>query len=46
MPYPMLDLVIKKVEAYGKSTALPGIFNFANRNGILCEWHKEVDEFS
>jgi hypothetical protein len=46
MPYPMLDLVIKKVEAYGKSTALPGIFNFANRNDILCEWRKEVDEFS
>ncbi len=36
-PYPMPDLVIKKVEAYGKSTALLGIFDFADRNGILFE---------
>ena len=41
----MPDLVIKKVEAYGMSTALPGIFDFANRKGILIEWNKEVDEF-
>jgi hypothetical protein len=41
----MPDLVIKKVEAYGKLTALPGIFDFANRNGILFEWNEEVDEF-
>jgi hypothetical protein len=33
--YPMSDLVIKKVKAYGKSTALLGIFDFADRNGIL-----------
>ncbi len=45
-PYPMPDLVIKKVEAYGKLTALPGVFDFADRNGILFEWNKEVDEFS
>jgi hypothetical protein len=44
-PYPMPDLVIKKVEAYGKSTALLGIFDFANRNGILFEWNEEVNEF-
>jgi hypothetical protein len=44
-PYPMPDSVIKKVEAYGKSTALPGIFDFANRNGMLFEWNKEMDEF-
>jgi hypothetical protein len=44
-PYPMLDLVIKKVEAYGKLTALLGIFDFADRNGILFEWNEEVDEF-
>ncbi len=44
-PYPMPDLVIKKVKAYGKSTALLGIFHFANRNGILFEWNEEVDEF-
>jgi hypothetical protein len=36
-PYPMPDLVIKKVKAYGKLTALPGIFDFADRNGILFE---------
>jgi hypothetical protein len=41
----MPDLVIRKVEAYGKSTALPGIFDFADRNGILFKWNKEVDEF-
>jgi hypothetical protein len=41
----MPDLVIKKVEAYGKSTALPGIFDFPDRNGILFEWTEEVDEF-
>jgi hypothetical protein len=34
-----------KVEAYGKSTALPGIFDFVDRNGILFEWNEEVDEF-
>ena len=45
MPYPMSDSVIKKVEAYGKSTALPGIFDFADRNGILFEWNEEVDKF-
>ncbi len=36
-PYPMPDSVIKKVKAYAKSTALPGIFDFADRNGILFE---------
>ncbi len=36
-PYPMPDLVIKKVEANGKLTALLGIFDFADRNGILFE---------
>ena len=44
-PYTMPDLVIKKVEMYGKLTALPGIFDFADRNGILFEWNEEVDEF-
>ena len=34
-PYTMSDSVIRKVEVYGKSTALPGIFDFADRNGIL-----------
>jgi hypothetical protein len=41
MPYPILDLVIKKVNAYGKLTALTGIFDFASTNGILFEWNKE-----
>ena len=27
------------------STALPGIFDFTDRNGILFEWNEEVDEF-
>ena len=45
MPYPMPDLIIKKVKAYSKLTALLGIFDFANRNGILFEWKEEVDDF-
>jgi hypothetical protein len=40
----MPDSVIKTVEVYAKSTALPGIFDFADRNGILFEWNEEVDE--
>jgi hypothetical protein len=44
-PYPMPDLVIKKVKAYGKSTALLGIFDFVDRNGILFEWNEEVNKF-
>ena len=44
MPYPMPDLVTKKVKAYAKSTAFPGIFDFVDRNGILFKWNKEVDE--
>jgi hypothetical protein len=31
----MPDSVIKKVEAYGKLTALPGIFDFADWNGFF-----------
>ena len=34
-PYPMPDTVIKKVEAFGKSSL--GAFDFADRNGILFE---------
>ncbi len=40
--YPMPDLVIKKVEAFDKSSS--GVFNFADRNGILFEWNEVVDE--
>jgi hypothetical protein len=36
----MPDLVIKKVEAFGKSSS--GVFNFANRNGILFELNEGV----
>jgi hypothetical protein len=41
----MPDLVIWKVEVYGKLTTLQGSFDFANRNGILFNWNEEVDEF-
>ncbi len=41
----MPDSVIKKVESYGKSTTLPGIFDFADRNGILFEWNEKGDKF-
>ena len=44
-PCPMPDSVIRKVEAYGKSTALPGIFDFTDRNSILFELNEEVDKF-
>jgi hypothetical protein len=40
--YPMPDSVIKQVEAFGKSSS--GVFNFADRNSILFEWNKVVDE--
>jgi hypothetical protein len=40
--YPMPDSVIKQVEAFGKSSS--GVFDLANRNGILFEWNKVVDE--
>ncbi len=45
--YPMPDSsIIRKVEVYGKLTALPGSFDFADRNVILFKWNEEVDEFS
>ena len=40
----MTDSVIKKVKAYAKSTTLPVIVDFSDRNGILSEWNEEVDE--
>jgi hypothetical protein len=42
MAYPIPDLVIKQVEAFGKSSS--GVFNFADRNSILFEWNEVVDE--
>jgi hypothetical protein len=44
-PYPMPDLVIKKVKVYGKSTTLPVSFDFANRNSILFKWNEKVNKF-
>ncbi len=41
----MPDLIIRKIKVYGKSTALPGSFDFAGRNGIIFEWNEEVDKF-
>ena len=45
----MPDSVIREVEAYGKLTALLGIFDFGgrngNRNGFLFKWNEEVDVF-
>jgi hypothetical protein len=38
----MPDLVIKQVEVFGKSSL--GVFDFADRNGILFEWNEVVDE--
>ena len=43
-PYPMPDTVIARVERYGTENALPGIFDFADRNGVLFEWNDDVDE--
>jgi hypothetical protein len=44
-PNPMPDLVIRKVKVYGKSTALPGSFNFTHRNGMLFKWNEEINKF-
>jgi hypothetical protein len=41
----MTDSVIRKVKVYGKLTAVPGSFDFADRNGILFEWNEEADKF-
>ncbi len=43
-PYPMPDSVIARVEQYDNDNALPGIFDFADRNGVLFEWNDDVDE--
>ena len=43
-PYPMPDTVIARVEQYGTENALPGIFDFADRNGVLFEWNDDVNE--
>jgi hypothetical protein len=43
-PYPMPDSFIKKVEHFGRSGAPAGIFDFADRSGILFKWNDKVDE--
>jgi hypothetical protein len=40
----MPDLVIRRVGNCGNNNALPGIFDFANRSGVLFEWNEEVDK--
>jgi len=40
----MPDTVITRVERYGTENALPGIFDFVYRNGVLFEWNDDVDE--
>ena len=40
----MPDTVITRIERYGTENALPGIFDFADRNGVLFEWNDDVDE--
>jgi hypothetical protein len=43
--YPMPNLVIKKVELFGKANASSNVFNFLDRNGVLFEWNDEVDKY-
>jgi hypothetical protein len=40
----MPDSVIRCVEKYGNDNALPGIFDFADRSGVLFKWNEEVNE--
>jgi hypothetical protein len=41
----MPESIIKKVERFGKSNAWPNTLDFADRNGILFEWNKDVDKY-
>ncbi len=40
--YPMPNSIIKKVEQYGQYNAMPNIFNFSHRNGVLFEWNNNA----
>jgi hypothetical protein len=42
--YPMPDLVIRHMKNYGNNNVFPGIFDFANRSGVLFECNEEVDK--
>jgi hypothetical protein len=44
-PYPMPDLVIRKVEAYGKSTALPGILTLPTGTAYFSNGTREWTSF-
>jgi hypothetical protein len=43
--YPMPDLVIKKVEQFGKANATLNVFDFLDRNGVLFKWNDEVGKY-
>jgi hypothetical protein len=40
----MPDSVIKKVERFASQGAVQGVFDFADRSGILFEWNESMDE--
>jgi hypothetical protein len=40
----MPNLIIKKVEQFGKANATLDAFDFLDRNGVLIEWNNTVDE--
>jgi hypothetical protein len=42
----MPDSVIEKVECFGWTGLSAGVFDFANRNGVVFEWNNEVDKAS
>ena len=42
--YPMPNLIIKKVEQFGKANVALDVFDFLDRNGVLFEWNNKVDE--
>ena len=41
---PMPDMVIAQVERLGHTNATPNMFDFLDRNGVLFEWSKDVNE--
>jgi hypothetical protein len=45
MAYPMPDLLIKKVELFGKANTTPNILDFLDRNGVLFKWNVKVDKY-
>lgn len=43
--YRMPDYVIKEVEWYARTGAMPGKLDFADRSGVLFEWNDKINEF-